>query len=86
MLSLVFWGISSRYLEDSNSENNVDYRDQDEEVSDGKDVASWPRDHSCHILANNVTAFFSCLKILHETNLKIFLIKDSLELTVSHGY
>jgi hypothetical protein len=36
-----------------------------QEVSEGKNLSKWPRDHSCDILAKKMASFALALKICH---------------------
>lgn len=45
-----------------------------QEVSEGKNISKWPRDHSCNILSKNMAAFCHCPKNVPEAKLKNFWI------------
>jgi hypothetical protein len=60
---------SSRSLEDSSTENNVNSGGLAQEVSEGNFISNVVKDHSCDILAKNVTAFCSCPKNLTRVKL-----------------
>ena len=57
-------GRTSRSMEDSGAENDLNCRDQ--EVSEEKNVSMWPRNCSCNILMKNVDAFCPFIKSLPE--------------------
>lgn len=42
---------TGRHREDSGDESNADYDGLTLEVSEGKNISKWLRDHSCNILA-----------------------------------
>ena len=50
---------SSRSLEDSSTENNVNSGGLAQEVSEGNFISNVVKDHSCDILAKNVADFCS---------------------------
>ena len=54
-------GNTTRNIEDSGTESNVDYDSPAQEVSEN--IITWPRDHSCEILAKNVAVFAFFRKI-----------------------
>ena len=41
-----------------------------QEVSEGKNIIDWSRDHSCDVLVKNVAGFYSCSKNHPKTKLK----------------
>ena len=59
---------------EQSSSENVGNESLAQEVSDEKDVSTWPRDHSCDILTKTVVAFESCLRSVPEAKLKSFWI------------
>lgn len=52
-----------------------------QEVSKGKNISSWHREHSCDILAKNVA---TCLKNLPEAKLKSFGLASLTEEILRH--
>ena len=49
--------------EESMANSNVDYESLAQEVSKEKRISQWPRDYSCDVLVNNVTASCPCPQI-----------------------
>ena len=64
-------GHTSRIME-NNAEGNLSCGGPVQEVSEGKNISKWPRDHSCDNCGMNVAAFCPCPKNLSEANLKSF--------------
>lgn len=65
-------GHSRRRVEDSDAKSSIDYWVLAQEVSEGNNINSCDRAHSCGILPNNVVAFCSYPKNLPEAKLKRF--------------
>lgn len=57
-LNVVSRGLMGHPMEDSSVEDNVDCGGPAQEVSGGKSISNWSRDHSYDILAKNVAAFY----------------------------
>jgi hypothetical protein len=53
---------SSRNMEDSAAQGDLNCADLAQVVSVEKNLRMWPRDHFCGILVKNVAAFCPCLK------------------------
>jgi hypothetical protein len=47
---------------DNKAKGDLNFGNLAQEVSEGKNIKMWPRDHSCNILAKNVAAFRPCPK------------------------
>ena len=63
-------GNTSRSVENSGAEADLNYGGLAQEVSEEKFSMWWLRDHSYNILVNNVPAVCPCLKNLPEAKLK----------------
>ena len=55
---------SSRKMEDIDAEGDLNCGGLAQEVSEEKNSSKRTKEHSCNILAKNVTAFYPCPKIL----------------------
>lgn len=60
----------SKTLEDSSAESNVDYESRFQEISEGNNINTQDRNHSCNILVKIVADFFPYFKNLPEDNCK----------------
>lgn len=55
-------GHTSRRMQDSGTESNIDYESLVQEISEEKNISEWPRDCSHDILVKDMTAFCLCPK------------------------
>lgn len=84
---------SSKTLEDSSAESNVDFGGPVQEVSEESNIGHWERGHTCDIFTKNPDVFCPCPNNLPEVKLKnnglISLAKkelqDSTMLKLWHG-
>lgn len=67
-------GYESSSLKGSSTENDTNYGDTYEEVSEWKNVSNWPRDNSWDNLANNMDGICPCSKNLHAAKLSFGLM------------
>lgn len=65
-------GQTSRSMEDSGTEINVDYESLGQEASEEMNINKWPRDCSCDMLVKNVAVFYIWPNNLSEAKLKSF--------------
>lgn len=74
-------GHSSRNMEESSADNDLNYVCPAQDAAEGNNINmnSWTTDHSCHLLATNVSTFSSCPKNLLEAKLKSFRLMALVE-------